>query len=154
VHQLAVRKSVQASARADALYPQPPELPLLIAAIAIRKAIGAIGGLLRGLKQLRFGKEKSLGPFQVFLAARAPLCTAFYSGHCVFSCEESTRRADSSAQRRLHGVLDCGPEFPSCDSPRIPREKFRTDRSGWPAGPPWRDTRCLAQQKKFEYAQR
>jgi hypothetical protein len=111
VHQLAVRKSVQARAGADALDPEPPELPLLIAAIAVSEAIGAICGLLRGLKQFRFCKKKSFGALQVFLAARAPLCTAFHSSHFIFSCEESTRRTEFSAQRRLHGVLGMQPEI-------------------------------------------
>jgi hypothetical protein len=110
VHQLAIRHAVQASARADALNPEPPELPLLIAAIAVRKAIGAIGGFLRRLKQFRFCEEKSLGALQIFLAACAPLCTAFYSCHFIFSCGESTRQTEFSAQRRLHGVLGMQPE--------------------------------------------
>src|SRR6202030_2908938 len=88
VHEFAVRKPIQARSGADALNPQPPELPLTIAAIAVRVAVRAIGSFLSRLVKLALGEEKPLGAAQIFLAARAAFGATFHSSHCYFSCGE------------------------------------------------------------------
>src|SRR5262249_31431845 len=64
-----------------ALDPQPAVLARLGAPVAERVAVGAIGGLLRGLVELALGEEKAFGPLEVLLAPRPALGAAFYPGH-------------------------------------------------------------------------
>src|SRR5260370_41273409 len=84
MHEFAIGEPIQARGRADALNPKTPELPLTIAAVAIRITVGAIGRLLGGLIELAFGEEKTLGAAQILLAARAAFGATFYSSHLLF----------------------------------------------------------------------
>jgi hypothetical protein len=52
---------------------------------------------------------------------------------------------------RLHGVLRyllrCAPKGKRSNLAAINQNSVSIDRSHWPAGPPWRITRCLAQNQ-------
>ena len=149
VHEFAVGNAIQAGGRADALDPQPAELALAYATVAIREAVRAIRGLLHGLVQLALGEEKTLGAPRKLLASRAALGAAFNSGHDFFSCgrarscagrvaqpllpmrRQQIARAhgigkrttsNSTAVERLHGVLRFAPATP-----------LRASGARWPA---------------------
>src|SRR5260370_8433518 len=72
VHQLAIGEPIQTRGRADALNPQTPELPLTIAAVAIRITASAICPPLCGLLKLAFGEEKTLVAAPIHFSARTP----------------------------------------------------------------------------------
>src|SRR5215471_14083607 len=81
VNQLSVRQAVQPRGRADALDPQASILALLVAAVAERIAVRAVGRLLCGLVELALGEKKALSPLKVLLAPSPALGAAFYACH-------------------------------------------------------------------------
>src|SRR5258708_1764755 len=93
VHKLAVGQPRVARGGADSLNPELAVLPLFVAAVAIGITLGAIDGLLRRLVQLALCEIEAFCAPEIFLAARAAFCAAFYASHGVLLfCEETNIR--------------------------------------------------------------
>src|SRR5260370_10775855 len=99
VNQLAVGQAVQAGSGAHALNPQFAILALFDAAVALGVAVGAIGGLLRGLVELALGEEKAFCPLEVLLAPSPALGAAFYACHGFSPLRWETERVAATHRK-------------------------------------------------------
>jgi hypothetical protein len=144
VDERAVGHAVVPRGGADALNPQAAKIPLAVSPVAIGIPVGAIGGLLRGLVELALGEEKALCAAQILLAAGAAFGASFDSSHVWLAPWRGEARplgqggistARLVAQSRRAGVRfvieECKDRLKACPTSR-------------PAGPPWRELRCLA----------
>src|SRR2546427_569456 len=83
VHKLAVGQPRVARGGADSLNPELAGLPLFVSAGSVGKTLRAIDGLLRRLVQLALCEVEAFCAPEIFLAARAAFCAAFYASHGI-----------------------------------------------------------------------